>query len=150
MGICNLSSILFLIILISTTPFDPFTLASSETNLNKNPNLKTISKANDDGESSGIEHVWCVAKNNAEDVNLQAAIDWACGNGGVDCGPIEQNKACYDPTNIQSTASYVFNDYYRKNGQTDESCNFSGVAALSSLDPSYGECKMQFRYVLFY
>ncbi|KAF5178828.1 Pentatricopeptide repeat-containing protein [Thalictrum thalictroides] len=67
------------------------TLALSDTNLSKtHPNLKTISNQAADnvnaGETSdGLEHIWCVAKNNAQDADLQAAIDWACGHGGVDC-----------------------------------------------------------------
>ncbi|BBG99413.1 plasmodesmata callose-binding protein 5, partial [Prunus dulcis] len=48
-----------------------------------------------------------LAKNNAEDAQLQSALDWACGAGGADCSPIQQGGPCYDSTDIQNTASYV-------------------------------------------
>lgn len=82
------------------------------------------------------QELWCVAKNNAEDSALQAAIDWACGAGGADCAPIQQGGPCYDPSNLQNTASYVFNDYFLKHGLSDDSCNFDNTAAITSLNPS--------------
>lgn len=80
--------------------------------------------------------LWCVAKNNAVDAALQSAIDWACGPGGADCSPIQQGGPCYDPSDVQSTASFAFNDYYLKHGMTDDSCFFENTAALTSLNPS--------------
>ncbi|KAB1209859.1 Glucan endo-1,3-beta-glucosidase-like protein 1 [Morella rubra] len=85
--------------------------------------------------------LWCVAKNNAEDAALQSALDWACGPGGANCGPIQQGGPCYDSTDIQSTASYAFNDYYLKHGMADDSCFFDNTAALTSLNPSHDNCK---------
>ncbi|XP_059451723.1 PLASMODESMATA CALLOSE-BINDING PROTEIN 5-like [Corylus avellana] len=85
--------------------------------------------------------LWCVAKNNADDAALQSALDWACGPGATDCGPIQQGGPCYDPTDIQSTASFAFNDYYLKHGMTDDSCFFDNTAALTSLNPSHDNCK---------
>ncbi|XP_028807810.1 PLASMODESMATA CALLOSE-BINDING PROTEIN 5-like [Neltuma alba] len=87
------------------------------------------------------QELWCVAKNNAEDTALQAALDWACGNGGADCGPIQQGGPCYDPSSVQNTASYAFNDYFLKHGLSDESCNFNNNAAITSLNPSHDSCK---------
>lgn len=80
--------------------------------------------------------LWCVAKNNAEDSALQSALDWACGLGGADCGPIQKGGPCYDASDVQSMASFAFNNYYLKNGMTDDSCNFDNTAALTSLNPS--------------
>ncbi|KAI5567697.1 hypothetical protein POPTR_013G119500v4 [Populus trichocarpa] len=80
--------------------------------------------------------LWCVAKNNAADQALQEAINWACGQGGANCGPIQQGGACYDSNDMQRTASWAFNDYYLKNGLTDDACYFSNTAALTSLNPS--------------
>lgn len=85
--------------------------------------------------------LWCVAKNNAEDSKLQGALDWACGSGGADCKPIQQGGPCYDPADIQRTASYAFNDYFLKHGMTDDSCSFDNTAAVTSLNPSFGNCK---------
>ncbi|XP_030538561.1 PLASMODESMATA CALLOSE-BINDING PROTEIN 5-like isoform X2 [Rhodamnia argentea] len=89
--------------------------------------------------------LWCVAKNNADDASLQAAINWACGLGGSDCGPIQQGGPCYDPADIERSASYAFNDYYLKHGMTDDSCNFANTAALTSINPSRGNCKFPSR-----
>lgn len=77
-----------------------------------------------------------MAKNNAEDAALQSALDWACGAGGADCRPIQNGGPCYDVNSVQNTASFAFNDYFLKNGLTDDSCNFSNNAAVTSLDPS--------------
>ncbi|XP_073313354.1 PLASMODESMATA CALLOSE-BINDING PROTEIN 5-like isoform X2 [Primulina huaijiensis] len=85
--------------------------------------------------------LWCVAKNNAEDSALQSALDWACGSGGANCAPIQNGGPCYDASNIPRMASFAFNDYFIKNGLTDDSCNFSNTAALTSLNPSYKNCK---------
>ncbi|KAK4286103.1 hypothetical protein QN277_002711 [Acacia crassicarpa] len=87
------------------------------------------------------QELWCVAKNNAEDAALQSAIDWACSAGGADCAPIQQGGPCYDPSNIQNTASYVFNDYFLKHGLSDDSCNFDNTAAITSINPSHDNCK---------
>ncbi|CAL9100999.1 unnamed protein product [Musa textilis] len=84
--------------------------------------------------------LWCVAKNNAEDAALQSALDWACGPGGADCRPIQQGGACYQPEDIQSHASFAFNDYFLRNGLAASACDFSGTAALTSLNPSQGSC----------
>ncbi|ONK81149.1 uncharacterized protein A4U43_C01F25810 [Asparagus officinalis] len=91
--------------------------------------------ADDSGE------LWCVAKNNAEDSALQAALDWACGPGGADCGPIQQGGPCYSPEDLQSHASYAFNDYFVKHGFDLSACDFSGTAAPISLNPSHADCK---------
>lgn len=82
------------------------------------------------------QELWCVAKNNAEDAALQTALDWACGAGGADCGPIQNGGPCYDVNSVQNTASYAFNDYFLKHGLTDDSCSFNNNAAVTSLNPS--------------
>ncbi|KAM6548828.1 hypothetical protein CsatB_020504 [Cannabis sativa] len=85
--------------------------------------------------------LWCVAKNNAEDSALQSALDWACGPGGADCSPIQQGGPCYDLSDVQTMASFAFNNYYLKNGMTDDACNFDNTAALTSLNPSHDKCR---------
>ncbi|KAH9603106.1 hypothetical protein KSS87_001182 [Heliosperma pusillum] len=87
------------------------------------------------------QQLWCVAKNNAQDSALQQALDWACGPGTADCGPIQQGGPCYDPNDIITMASYAFNDYCIKHGMTSETCNFSNTADLIDLDPSHDKCK---------
>ncbi|GAB2274749.1 hypothetical protein Dimus_009524 [Dionaea muscipula] len=94
------------------------------------------------GGGGGVaEQLWCVAKNNAEDSALQGALDWACGPGGADCGPIQVGGPCYDPNDLLGMASYAFNDYCLKHGMDDDTCYFNNAAALTSLDPSHDNCK---------
>ncbi|KOM53728.1 hypothetical protein LR48_Vigan09g238700 [Vigna angularis] len=40
-----------------------------------------------------------------------------------------------------NTASYAFNDYFRKHEIAEENCNFGNNAAITSLNPSFGNCK---------
>ncbi|KAK2978786.1 hypothetical protein RJ640_018432 [Escallonia rubra] len=100
----------------------------------------TLSRAAQNGGAVAVE-LWCVAKNNAEDAALQSALDWACGAGGADCGPVQQGGPCYDAADIQKTASFAFNDYFLRHGMTEDSCNFDNTAALTSLNPSHNNCK---------
>ena len=55
--------------------------------------------------------LWCMAKNKAEDMVLQTALDWACGPCAVNCSPIQQGGPCYDASDIVVTTTYAFNDY---------------------------------------
>ncbi|KAI3796380.1 hypothetical protein L1987_39050 [Smallanthus sonchifolius] len=115
-----------------------FLLIAAATPLCSAASSPTLRQQQPDGVSLNL---WCVAKNNAEDSALQAAIDWACGAGGADCTPIQQSGPCYDPADIRKTASYAFNNYCTKNGMTEDTCNFANTAALTSLDPSHSSCK---------
>ncbi|KAK1364788.1 hypothetical protein POM88_040349 [Heracleum sosnowskyi] len=36
---------------------------------------------------------------------LQAALDWACGPGKVDCAPLLQGQSCYEPDNVAAHPS---------------------------------------------
>ncbi|CAN8267966.1 unnamed protein product [Cochlearia groenlandica] len=102
--------------------------------------LMAVTAAQIGGQVLQVE-LWCVAKNDADDSSLQTAIDWACGQGGADCDQIRQGGACNDATDLLLTASYVFNNYYLKNGLSEEACNFNNNAALTSINPSSGSCK---------
>ncbi|CAI0449036.1 unnamed protein product [Linum tenue] len=97
----------------------------------------------------GPRDLWCVAKNNAADAALQSAIDWACSAGGANCAPIQQGGPCYDAGDIQRTASWAFNDYYLKNGMTDDACDFTNTAAVTSLNPSEDSCSPPFLEICF-
>nr|CAD1842275.1 unnamed protein product [Ananas comosus var. bracteatus] len=110
--------------------------------------ITTTTTAAASGSSSETGELWCVAKNNAEDAALQAALDWACGPGGADCRPIQPGGACYEPDDIQSLASFAFNDYFLRSPRPDAStCDFSGTAALTSLNPGHGSCIFPSRFV---
>ncbi|XP_021724144.1 major pollen allergen Ole e 10-like [Chenopodium quinoa] len=83
---------------------------------------------------------WCVAIPWAPQMNLQIALDWACGEGKADCSLIKAGGLCYEPNTVVSHASYAFNAYYQQNGNNDIACNFGGTSTLTKKDPSYGKC----------
>lgn len=70
------------------------------------------------------------------DVQLQANLDYACGKGGIDCGPIQPGGACFEPNTLLSHATYAMNLLYQTNGKHAWDCDFSKTATLSSKNPS--------------
>ncbi|XP_004503372.1 glucan endo-1,3-beta-glucosidase 3 [Cicer arietinum] len=83
---------------------------------------------------------FCVTKSNADTKMLQAALDWACGPGKVDCSPLLQGQPCYEPDNVVAHAAYAFNAYYQKMAKSPGTCDFKGVAVITTTDPSHGSC----------
>ncbi|CAN1178940.1 Glucan endo-1,3-beta-glucosidase 4 [Linum perenne] len=89
------------------------------------------------GNSSGM---FCVAKPNADPDKLKAGLDWACGQGGANCSPVQKGRPCFQPDSFQNHASYAFNDYYQKMHGSGATCDFDGTATITKVDPSYGSC----------
>uniref|UniRef100_A0A5B7CC97 Putative glucan endo-1,3-beta-glucosidase 13 n=1 Tax=Davidia involucrata TaxID=16924 RepID=A0A5B7CC97_DAVIN len=83
---------------------------------------------------------WCVALPGVSQIDLQNALDWACGLGMTDCNAIQSGGPCFKPDTLVSHASYAFNSYYQQNGNSDIACNFGGTATLTKNNPSYGKC----------
>ncbi|KAJ7954299.1 putative Glucan endo-1,3-beta-glucosidase [Quillaja saponaria] len=83
---------------------------------------------------------FCVAKNNADPKMLQAGLDWACGPGKVDCSPLLQGQPCYDPDNVVAHATYAFNAYFQQMAKSPGTCDFKGVAIITTTNPSHGSC----------
>ncbi|KAF8398966.1 hypothetical protein HHK36_014831 [Tetracentron sinense] len=83
---------------------------------------------------------YCVARDGADPKMLQAALDWACGAGKVNCSEMLQGKPCYEPDNVAAHATYAFDTYYHRMGMTSGTCDFNGVAAVTTTDPSHGSC----------
>ncbi|KAJ4961013.1 hypothetical protein NE237_020923 [Protea cynaroides] len=83
---------------------------------------------------------FCTARNGADLKMLQAALDWACGPGKVDCSPLLQGRPCYEPDTVAAHASYAFDAYYHKMGMASGTCYFNGVAAVTTTNPSHGSC----------
>lgn len=78
---------------------------------------------------------WCVASPSASTAALQVALDYACGQGGVDCSAIQSGGGCFNPNTVRDHASFAFNSYYQKN-PVATSCDFGGTATITNTDPS--------------
>ncbi|KAE8718106.1 putative DNA-binding protein ESCAROLA-like [Hibiscus syriacus] len=85
---------------------------------------------------------WCVSSQSASETALQVALDYACGHGGADCGPIQAGGSCYYPNTVRAHASFAFNSYFQNN-PIPSSCNFGGTAVTTATDPSRGTCQYQ-------
>ncbi|OAY57179.1 glucan endo-1,3-beta-glucosidase 2 [Manihot esculenta] len=83
---------------------------------------------------------YCSAKEGADPKMLQAALDWACGPGKVDCSALLQGESCYEPDNVIAHATYAFDSYYHQMGKAPGTCDFNGVAAITTTNPSHGTC----------
>ncbi|KAF5737811.1 putative Glucan endo-1 3-beta-glucosidase precursor [Tripterygium wilfordii] len=83
---------------------------------------------------------YCTAKEGSDPKMLQAALDWACGAGKVDCSAMSQGAPCYEPDNVIAHATYAFDTYYHQMGKAPGTCDFNGVAAVTTSDPSHGSC----------
>lgn len=79
---------------------------------------------------------WCVAKAGSPEADVTNALNFACGEGGADCGVIQAGGACYNPNTLLSHASVAFNAYYQKMGRNYWNCYFGGTAVITITDPS--------------
>lgn len=84
--------------------------------------------------------LYCVTKAGADPDALQIALDWACGIGRANCTAIQPGQLCYEPDTVQSHASFAFDSYYQNNHRVVGSCDFNGVATVSTTNPSTGVC----------
>ncbi|XP_048634154.1 major pollen allergen Ole e 10, partial [Brassica napus] len=84
---------------------------------------------------------WCVASPTSKEKQLEENLGFACANG-VDCRPILEGGACYNPNTPLGHASYVMNAYYATHERTDYACKFffPNSAMLTTTNPSYGSC----------
>ncbi|KAJ6835741.1 putative glucan endo-1,3-beta-glucosidase 12 [Iris pallida] len=95
--------------------------------------------------SRSTGETWCVANAVAGRERLQRALDYACGEGGADCGKIQPGEDCYDPDTVEAHASFAFNSYYQKKGRTPGACDFQGTAYVVAQSPKIGKCELPTR-----
>lgn len=92
--------------------------------------------------AEGVKYMakrWCVLNPNAENLaGLADSIDYACSLS--DCTSLGYGCSCNN-LSAKGNASYAFNMYYQVNEQNSESCDFSGLAEVTSEDPSVGSCQ---------
>ncbi|KAL8131174.1 hypothetical protein AgCh_007193 [Apium graveolens] len=93
-------------------------------------------------EVSVSAHTWCVANKDAGKDKLQGGLDYACGEGGADCHPIQPGSTCYDPNTLEAHASFAFNSYYQKKGRVGGTCYFGGAGFVVTQPPS--------KFIIFY
>ncbi|KAK4539039.1 hypothetical protein RGQ29_032027 [Quercus rubra] len=91
-------------------------------------------------------NMWCVAKGDVGKEKLQSALEYACGEGGADCHPIQPGATCYNPNTVEAHASFAFNSYYQKKSRAVGSCYFGGAAYVVTQPPRYGSCEFPAGY----
>ncbi|KAL6999219.1 hypothetical protein U1Q18_000379 [Sarracenia purpurea var. burkii] len=89
---------------------------------------------------TAVGQTWCVANAKVEEQKLQAALDYACGEGRADCRSIQPNATCYDPNTLVAHASYAFNSYYQMKARGSGTCDFGGAAYVVTQPPKFGSC----------
>ncbi|XP_061353370.1 glucan endo-1,3-beta-glucosidase 7-like isoform X2 [Gastrolobium bilobum] len=82
---------------------------------------------------------WCMPKAGVTTAQLQASLDYACGQG-IDCSSIQPGGACFEPNTLANHAAYAVNLFYQTSGRNPLTCDFSQTAILSSNNPSYNNC----------
>lgn len=80
--------------------------------------------------------VWCVAARDANEMELTAALSYACNEGNVNCDALAPGRECYAPVSVIDHASYVFSSYWAKLRREGGTCYFNGLAEQTTRDPS--------------
>ncbi|CAH9098768.1 unnamed protein product [Cuscuta europaea] len=82
---------------------------------------------------------WCILNPELKELDdLARNIDYACSLS--DCTALEYGSSC-NHLSAQGNASYAFNMYYQFKNQNSWDCDFSGLAVVTDLDPSEGDCQ---------
>ncbi|XP_057763538.1 glucan endo-1,3-beta-glucosidase 5 [Arachis stenosperma] len=97
--------------------------------------------------AKGVKYLpkqWCVMSNQANptDPSFADSISKACTY--ADCTSLSPGASCgnLDP---RGNASYAFNMYYQTMDQRKDACNFNGLSAITTINPSppQGSCKFE-------
>uniref|UniRef100_A0A5B7C528 glucan endo-1,3-beta-D-glucosidase n=1 Tax=Davidia involucrata TaxID=16924 RepID=A0A5B7C528_DAVIN len=81
---------------------------------------------------------WCMFNPNAKDLSkLADNINYACTF--ADCTALGYGSSC-NGLDANGNASYAFNMYFQVQNQRDLSCNFQGLAVMTTQNISQGNC----------
>jgi len=87
-----------------------------------------------------LEKRWCVLKPSADlaDQKVGDSVSYACGL--ADCTALGYKTSC-GGLDARGNVSHAFNSYYQTMDQDDRACDFRGLAATTSVDPTAGTCR---------
>lgn len=95
--------------------------------------------------AKGVKYLprrWCVMASQANEANpdLGNAMTYACDF--ADCTSLGLGSSCGN-LDVRRNASYAFNMYYQTEDQRPDACNFNGLAAVTTTDPSLTGCRFE-------
>ncbi|XWS72345.1 hypothetical protein CRYUN_Cryun02cG0032100 [Craigia yunnanensis] len=95
--------------------------------------------------AKGVKYLarqWCVLSPSAiiSDPNLAQGISYACQY--ADCTSLGYGSSCGN-LDAQNNASYAFNMYYQVMNQRKDSCSFSNLSVITTVDPSQPPCHFE-------
>ncbi|KDO36784.1 hypothetical protein CISIN_1g009301mg [Citrus sinensis] len=112
--------------------------------VNRSPTVRAPVNGGGGVSKSTSGNTWCVANAEVGKEKLQRGLDYACGEGGADCRPIQRGATCYNPNTLEAHASFAFNSYYQKQSRAGGSCYFGGAAYVVTQPPS--TCSVFYQY----
>ena len=81
---------------------------------------------------------WCAFNPDAKDLSkLAENVNYACTF--ADCTALEYGSSC-NGLDANGNVSYAFNAYFQVQNQGDLSCNFQGLASVTTQNISQGQC----------
>lgn len=82
--------------------------------------------------------IWCVARKEANQMELEAALSYACKeeNMNMACDALATGKECNEQVSVTDHASYVFSSFWAVFRSKGATCYFNGLAEQTTKDPS--------------